>query len=121
MMLHRVRRTAGRNLWILVAKRVVAVRAVREDLLHAMRLESFQIAFRLIAKETLFAQPPGRVAGATLAAAEHAILDAQVVEDFDHGPRNRLTVGVEAARAADPIQEFNRLVGPGFGRTARTR
>ena len=92
------------ELGVLVLQGVEAVRALRDDLLHAETVERLDVLHREHLEDVLVARAAGAVAGAHLARAEDREVDAGALEELGHRPAGLLVAVVEAARAADPVQ-----------------
>src|SRR5262245_42140281 len=87
------------------------MRTVRENPPHPVLLEQFEVPPGQLLEQPLFSQPPRRVARAALLLSENAIVDSQMIEDFDHRLRDRPPFGIKGPRASDPIQKLDRLIG----------
>ena len=110
------------QLAVLVADRVEAVRAGRDDrpLAHPVAVERLDVARREDLEHVVVAHPPGRVAGARLLLAEDREPDARGVQAGRDGPGDLLVARVERRRAADPVEDLE-LVEPPGGRHAPRR
>ena len=92
------------ELRVLVLQRVEAVRALRDDLLHAHAVERLDVLHREHLEDVLVARAAGRVAGAQLARAEDREVDAGPLQQLGQRAARLLVAVVEAARAADPVE-----------------
>ena len=90
------------ELRVLVLQRVEAVRALRDDLLHAEAVERLDVLHREHLEDVLVARAPGAVAGAHLARAEDREVDAGPLEQLGHRAARLLVPVVERSRAARP-------------------
>ena len=90
------------ELRVLVLQRVEAVRALRDDLLHAHAVERLDVLHREHLEDVLVARAAGRVAGAQLARAEDGEVDAGALQQLGHGAARLLVAVVEATRRSRP-------------------
>ena len=97
------------ELRVLVRERVEAVRALRDDLLHAVAVQSVDVLLRERLEEVLVSEPPRRVAVAGLLFAEDHEVDLGGLQDLHQGTRDLLLALVEAAGAADEEQPLEIL------------
>src|SRR5207245_3187990 len=108
---------AAAELRIFVRDRVEAVRAAREDLLHAVAAEGLDVLLRLQLPEVLVADPPRRIAVAGLLRTEGRERDAGRLKDPHERGRDALIAAIDRRGAAYEIEVFG--VGPfGEGRHA---
>src|SRR5262249_18863854 len=91
---------AAAELRVVVPERVQAVRAGRDDLLHAGPVQRLDVGLGLHLEQHFVAAAPRRVAGAALAVAEDRIVDAGRLQDLDHRLRLLADALVERAGAA---------------------
>jgi hypothetical protein len=89
---------------VLVLDGVEAVRARRDDLLHAGGVERLHVGLRHHLEQVLHAEAAGGVAGARLAAAEDGVLHARCGEQPGDGLGDLLRAVLQRAGAADPEQ-----------------
>src|SRR6185437_5282537 len=101
---------AAAEIRVLASDRVEAVRAGGDDLRHAGLVQRGHVLPRLLLKRVLVAHPPGRVAGARLAAAQDGEVDAGLLEQLRGGDRRLPGPFIERRRAADPEQDLGRLL-----------
>ena len=94
---------------VLVRERVEAVRAARDDLLHAGAVHRGDVLLGVRLERVLVPHPPGRVAGARLARAEHREVDARRLQQLGRRLRRRPRALVEGGGAADPVEHLGRL------------
>ena len=92
------------ELRVLVQQRVEAVRALRDDLLHAHAVERLDVLHGEHLEDVLVARAAGRVAGAVLGRAEDGEVDAGPLHELGHGLGDLLVLVVERAGAADPVE-----------------
>ena len=92
------------ELRVLVVQRVEAVRALRDDLLHAHAVEHLDVRHGQHLEQVLVARPAGRVAGAHLRRSEHGDGDPGPAQQLGHRLGDPLVLVVEAAGAADPVE-----------------
>ena len=95
---------------VLVRQRVEAVRAARDDLLHARLVHRRDVLLGERLERVLVAHPAGRVAGARLARAEHGEVDAGGLQELRGRLGGRPGALVERGRAADPVEHLGRGV-----------
>ena len=95
---------------VLVGERVEAVRAARDDLLHAGAVHRGDVLLGVRLERVLVPHPPGRVAGARLARAEHREVDAGGLQQLGRRLRRRPRALVEGGGATDPVEHLGRLV-----------
>ncbi len=98
------------ELRVLVLQRVEAVRALRDDLLHAHAVERLDVLHREHLEDVLVARAAGRVAGAHLARAEDREVDAGALQQLGH----------RAARLLVPVVERCPRSRPSRGTRGRT-
>ena len=92
------------ELRVLVLQRVEAVRALRDDLLHAEAVERLDVLHRQHLEDVLVARAARRVAGAELARAEDREVEPGALQQLGDRAARLLVAVVERARAADPVQ-----------------
>ena len=92
------------ELRVLVLQRVEAVRALRDDLLHAHAVEHLDVGHGQHLEEVLVAGAAGRVAGAHLRRPEDGHVEAGPLQQLGHGLGDLLVLVVEAAGAAHPVE-----------------
>ena len=92
------------ELRVVVLDHVEAVRALRDDLLDAHRVERLDVLHREHLEDVLVAGAAGLVAVAQLARAEDREVDARALEQLGERAARLLVAVVEAARAADEVE-----------------
>ena len=88
------------ELRVLVLERVEAVRALRDDLLHAQPVERLDVLHREHLEDVLVARSAGRVAGAQLARSEHGEVEVRPLQQ----PGQRARVVFLLRSSNDPAQ-----------------
>ncbi len=96
----------------LVAEDVEAVGAVGHEAPEPDGSERRRDAGGRLPERCLLAHPARRVARARLGGAQDGELHARRLEEARGRPGDPLPVGIEGARAADPVQDVRRLAGP---------
>ena len=92
------------DLRVVVLQHVEAVRALRDDLLHAHAVERLDVLHREHLEDVLVAGAAGLVAVAHLARAEDREVDARALQQLRERARRLLVAVVEAARATDEVE-----------------
>ena len=92
--------------------RVEAVRALDEDLLHAVAVQRLDVRLRLQLVQVLVPEPARRLAVAGLLLAEDRERHLRLAQDPDDRARHLLLPVVERARAADEEEPLERLARP---------
>ena len=92
------------ELRVVVLDHVEAVRALRDDLLDAHRVERLDVLHREHLEDVLVAGAAGLVAVAELARTEDREVDARALEQLRERAARLLVAVVEAARAADEVE-----------------
>src|SRR5689334_21133115 len=98
---------------LLVAERVEGVRALGDDLPHAVAVQRLDVLLGQRLEEVFIPQPPGRVAVAGLLLAEDDEVHLRRLEDLDDRARDLLLPLVEAAGAPDeeePLEILGRFL-----------
>src|SRR5580704_15814555 len=93
---------APAELRILVAKRVEAVRAGGDDLLHLIAVERGDVFLGQLLKQEFVADSACRVARALLLATQNGELDAGLGQQLSEGAHDLLIALDQRAAAADP-------------------
>src|SRR5690348_3984685 len=84
------------------AQAVETVRAQSQDLVHGVSLQRLYIPASLRLVEVFVADPPGRVARATLLFPEHGKRHVRSLQDLHEAARDLLITRIKCRRAADP-------------------
>ena len=93
---------------VLVTQRVEAVRAGRDDRLHARAVQRRDVFARQPLKRVFVAHAPCRITGAALTLSQDREIDPRHLQQLrgrDRGPAGAL---IERRRAADPEEDFGR-------------
>ena len=92
------------ELWVLVAKRVEAVRATRDDGLYVVLIQRGDVPLGQLLEQELVADPPGRIAGTFFFAAQNGELHAGLRQQLGGCAHDFLVSLDQRPAAADPQQ-----------------
>ena len=93
---------------VLVAERVEAVRAARDDLRHPRVVQRRDVLLRVGLEDVLVAHAPRRIAGARLARAEDREVDARLLQQLHRRLGRVARTLVVRGGAADPVEDLRR-------------